>query len=288
MDPALKRPDTPESPGPRVEKPETFSPRLASIVFGVHVVAIAGAWYFYSAEGLLALAASHWFFSTFGVAFGYHRLFSHKSFVPSAPFRKFLGVVSTLCFQGGPIFWACAHRVHHQRTEMFGDPYSAARGFFWSHIGWMLHNRPNGFSYGRAQKTVPDLLEDKFLVFLETNAVLINVVVMIVAAVAFGLAGRIDLFFWTFPVRIMTVWHATWMTNSFYHGASFSKGQPPTGLRNNVLGDILLGGEGSHKNHHERPALFSNSRKWYQLDFAAMLMPILRLTGLVKSIRGRR
>ena len=34
--------------------------------------------------------------------------------------------------------WARDHRMHHKYSETDADPHNATRGFFFSHIGWLL------------------------------------------------------------------------------------------------------------------------------------------------------
>ena len=34
--------------------------------------------------------------------------------------------------------WCSDHRMHHKMTDSDEDPYSASRGFWYSHIGWIL------------------------------------------------------------------------------------------------------------------------------------------------------
>jgi stearoyl-CoA desaturase (delta-9 desaturase) len=36
------------------------------------------------------------------------------------------------------LWWCRLHRVHHRFTDTDLDPYNAARGFWFSHIGWLL------------------------------------------------------------------------------------------------------------------------------------------------------
>lgn len=40
--------------------------------------------------------------------------------------------------QGSIAWWARGHRVHHRYTDTDLNPYNADKGFFYSHIGWML------------------------------------------------------------------------------------------------------------------------------------------------------
>lgn len=40
--------------------------------------------------------------------------------------------------QDSAIDWARDHRMHHKYSETDADPHNATRGFFFSHIGWLL------------------------------------------------------------------------------------------------------------------------------------------------------
>jgi len=41
-------------------------------------------------------------------------------------------------FQNDICEWARDHRVHHKFSETDADPHNATRGFFFSHVGWLL------------------------------------------------------------------------------------------------------------------------------------------------------
>lgn len=40
--------------------------------------------------------------------------------------------------QNDIIEWARDHRVHHKFTDTNADPHNSTRGFFFSHIGWLM------------------------------------------------------------------------------------------------------------------------------------------------------
>jgi stearoyl-CoA desaturase (delta-9 desaturase) len=42
--------------------------------------------------------------------------------------------------QGSIRWWCRGHRAHHRYTDTDLDPYNAHKGFFYSHIGWLLFN----------------------------------------------------------------------------------------------------------------------------------------------------
>ena len=93
---------------------------------------------------------------------GYHRLWAHRTYQAHPIVKWFLLIGGTLAVQSSVFDWCSGHRVHHRHVDdEIQDPYSARRGFWFSHIGWMLRNYPSGrFDY----KNIPDLKADPVLV----------------------------------------------------------------------------------------------------------------------------
>ncbi|CDJ61496.1 fatty acyl-CoA desaturase, putative [Eimeria maxima] len=77
-----------------------------------------------------------------GITCGSHRLWSHRAYKASAGLRCFLMLLTSLANQGSIFHWARDHRVHHKNSDKEGDPYNASRGFFYSHVGWLLLKKP--------------------------------------------------------------------------------------------------------------------------------------------------
>ncbi|KAJ3017242.1 UNVERIFIED_CONTAM: hypothetical protein HDU68_011792 [Siphonaria sp. JEL0065] len=74
-----------------------------------------------------------------GITMGYHRLWSHRAYTASLPLRAVLAFMGTLGFQGSIKWWTLRHRLHHRYTDdSIHDPYSASRGFWFSHMGWIF------------------------------------------------------------------------------------------------------------------------------------------------------
>ena len=107
----------------------------------VHALALLAPWFFsWSALGVAIFL--HWLFGSIGICLGYHRLLTHRSLQVPQWLEYVIVTIGVLALQGGPIFWVAAHRLHHAYTEdNVKDPYSAKRGFWWSHIGWLLYKR---------------------------------------------------------------------------------------------------------------------------------------------------
>jgi len=83
---------------------------------------------------------------------------------------------ATLALQGRPIFWVAAHRMHHAHTEDADkDPYSASRGFWWSHMLWLFYVREEFFNYERYKRFAPDLDRDPYYRWLNRNFLLLQI-----------------------------------------------------------------------------------------------------------------
>ena len=76
---------------------------------------------------------------------GYHRLWAHRTYEAHWSVRLLLLVFGTMALQNSVFAWASGHRTHHLHVDdVDRDPYSARRGFWFSHIGWMLREYQSG------------------------------------------------------------------------------------------------------------------------------------------------
>ena len=57
------------------------------------------------------------------------------------------------------------HRVHHKYAETDADPHNATRGFFFSHIGWLLVTKHPDVKKKAKTINIDDLLSDPILMF---------------------------------------------------------------------------------------------------------------------------
>lgn len=69
------------------------------------------------------------------------------------------------CLQNDIYEWARDHRVHHKYSETDADPHNAVRGFFFSHVGWLLvRKHPDVIEKG-GRLELSDLKADKVVMF---------------------------------------------------------------------------------------------------------------------------
>ena len=254
------------------------------MIGGMHVLA-AYAVAYASTGNVLALAIAHVLVNNVGMVLGLHRYLSHRQFRTGPYIENLLALLGTLNLQGGPIRWAATHRAHHRHTDDHGDPHAAHRGFYWSHVGWMLVRTPNGFHFTRSRRHTTDLQRRPGLQFMERHYLAIN----LLAALGFIAATRdAGLFLWAFPLRIVLGWHLTWLVNSYSHRAPLvSAATGSVGYRNSALMSLLVLGEGWHGNHHRHPASPTTSLHRWQLDPGFWVLAVMEKCGLV-SMRAHR
>ena len=77
----------------------------------------------------------------FGVAAGYHRYFSHRTFKTSRVGQFILAWIAQSTCQKGVLWWAAHHRTHHKYSDRRGDIHSpVVDGFWYAHFGWLSNN----------------------------------------------------------------------------------------------------------------------------------------------------
>jgi stearoyl-CoA desaturase (delta-9 desaturase) len=194
----------------------------------------------------LGIAAATYAVRCFGVAAGFHRYFSHRSFRAGRPVQFVLALLGTLALQRGVLWWAATHRRHHSVADTPADVHSPHfHGFLYSHCGWFLDpaNQPTD------RRRVRDLERFPELVLLDRWK--------LVPVALFGgglwLLGPTT-FVWAFCVSTVALWHATLATGSFSHRVGGYRNFPTADdSRNNRLIAVALLGEGWHNNHHHSP-----------------------------------
>jgi stearoyl-CoA desaturase (delta-9 desaturase) len=231
----------------------------------------------------------------FGVAIGYHRLFAHRAFETGPRVRTAFAVLAHLSVQGSVTNWVAWHRRHHAYSDQEGDVHSPHRygpgfwsklkGFWWSHVGWMLY-----VDDPEPERWVPDLLRDPVVQRVDRWIVLWMVLTFVVPALC-GLliGGTVDAglkaLLWGGPVRHFVMWNITWSINSVTH----LFGQRPFVSRDrsgNVAWLALPSlGESWHNNHHAFPNTARNSLAWWQVDLSWYVLRGLRALGLVHDLR---
>ena len=216
---------------------------------------------------------------------GYHRLWAHRTYDAHWSLRLVFVIFGSMALKNSAWAWCSGHRRHHLNVDdVDQDPYSALRGFWFSHIGWMVREYPSGredFS------NIPDLRRDRLLAFQHRHYVPLVLVTNFGLPLACGwLVGD----FWgTFllagVLRLVVSHHFTFFINSLAH---MWGGRPYTEentARDNPVLAVFTFGEGYHNFHHNFAHDYRNGVRWWQWDPTKWLIASLQWVGLTRRLK---
>ncbi len=213
-----------------------------------------------------------------GITLGFHRLVSHRSFEVPKLIEYFLIFCGTLACQGGPLDWIGLHRIHHQYSDTELDPHDSHKGFYWSHLGWMLCQNPANEKISRYTK---DISSDRFYQFCQVGMIPIQVVLGLILYQWGGWPFVI----WAIFVRLVVVFHCTWFVNSATHRFGYKSHESNDESLNCWWVALLTFGEGWHNNHHAYQYSARHGLQWWEIDLTWMMIKLLSLLGLAKNIK---
>ncbi|XP_017570808.1 acyl-CoA desaturase [Pygocentrus nattereri] len=251
----------------------------------LHLGAIYGLFLIPSASSLTLLWAVLCFlYAGLGITAGVHRLWSHRSYKASLPLRIFLAFANSMAFQNDIFEWARDHRVHHKYSETDADPHNANRGFFFSHIGWLLvRKHPDVIEKG-SKLELSDLKADKVVMF-QRRVYKQSVLLMcfVVPTVVPWLLWNESLwigFFIPALLRYSVGLNATWLVNSAAHMWGNRPYDININPRENRFVTFSAMGEGFHNYHHTFPYDYSTSEYGWKLNVTTCFIDLMCLLGL--------
>ncbi|KAM0734649.1 Acyl-CoA Delta-9 desaturase [Formica fusca] len=235
-----------------------------------------------------------WYFSfgvvsNIGITAGAHRLWCHRSYKAKWPMRFILIIFQTVAVQGSTYQWVRDHRVHHKFTDTDADPYNARRGFFFSHIGWLMLREHPDVIRKSAMIDMSDLERDRLVVFQKKwypyMALVLSFIVPTIVP------------WWGWGENLWYAWHytivrycinlnITWLVNSAAHiwGVKpFDKSITPT---DNTSVSFLAFGEGWHNYHHVFPWDYKAAELGnYWLNFTTAFIDLCAYLGLAYDLK---
>ncbi|CAN7993450.1 unnamed protein product [Ixodes hexagonus] len=250
----------------------------------LHLISLYGFYIIFTAAMWKTIIAAYVLYtlSGIGITAGAHRMWSHRSYKAKLPYRILLMVLQTMAFQNDIYDWARDHRMHHKFSETTADPHDATRGFFFSHVGWLLcRKHPDIIAKGKSLD-MSDLMADPVVRFQRKYYLPLMVLI------CFVLPGVIPWYFWgeslwySFLVCGLTRYcftlNMTWLVNSAAHmwgNRPYDKHISP---RQNLVTIVGAHGEGFHNYHHTFPSDYRtselgcriNTTTWF-IDFFAWL-----------------
>lgn len=261
----------------------------SSAFFMVHIMCILVIWAGISWAAVIALVITYGV-RMFAITAGYHRYFSHRSFKTSRAFQFILALMGTSAVQKGPLWWAAHHRHHHRYSDQEEDIHSPRKGFWWSHVGWILCDK-----YKCAHlKLVHDLNKFPELRFLERFHILIPV---FMATALFVLGWALGSYFpgsstsgfqmliWGFFISTVLLYHGTFTVNSLTHLIGRRRFQTTDDSKNSFWISLITLGEGWHNNHHRFPSSERQGFYWWEIDVSHYVLKVLSWFRIVWDLR---
>ena len=225
----------------------------------------------------LALCFVLYFGRMWFITAGYHRYFSHRSYKTSRAFQFVLAFGGGSAAQKGALWWASHHRDHHRFSDTDRDVHSPLKGFWWSHVGWILCDKYKGWD--------PDSIKDfnKFpeLRFITKHDWIPPWTVAIASYLIAGWPGLIVGFFWS----TVLLWHGTFTVNSLAHVMGRRRYATTDTSRNSALIALWTGGEGWHNNHHYYQAAARNGFFWWEYDPTYYVLKVLSWFRIVRDLK---
>ena len=224
-------------------------------------------------------------FCGMSITAGYHRLWSHKAYKAHPLLRVIFALGGACALQNDILTWASGHRRHHQFVDNNDhDPYSASRGFWFSHIGWILRNYKSG---AEDYSNVKDLMKDPIVVWQKKHYLTLLLVMNIGLPAFLGLVHG-DIIAGLLLgglLRLVLSQHVTYLINSIAH----MWGQQPYSENNSARDNPILAfftyGEGYHNYHHTFQWDYRNGIQWWHFDPTKWVISILSFAGLTRELK---
>lgn len=213
----------------------------------------------------------------FFITAGYHRYFAHRGYKLGRVMQFLMAAGGASAGQKGVLWWAAHHRHHHRFSDQLEDVHSPIRGFWWSHIGWILcdHYDPTRF----------DLIKD-FARFPELRWINKHwyAPAILLAVGCWALGGWPTLVVGYFLSTVL-LYHGTFLVNSATHLFGRRRFATNDTSRNSLIIALLTCGEGWHNNHHHYQSTANQGFYWWEIDFSYYVLKVMSWLSLAKDLR---
>ncbi|MFK7914850.1 MAG: acyl-CoA desaturase [Pseudomonadales bacterium] len=223
--------------------------------------------------------------SGISITAGYHRLWAHNAYKARLPLRVLLAAFGAATVQNSIYEWVAGHRRHHRHVDDNDkDPYSAGRGLWFSHIGWMLREYPSGKEH---YQNVADLERDKVVMWQHNNYLAVTLFMNFAPPLLMGwITGDwIANLLLMGVARLVFTHHTTFFINSLAHFWGKRPYTESNSARDNTILAFFTYGEGYHNYHHRFQRDYRNGVKWWQFDPTKWLIWTCSRLGLTSDLR---
>ncbi len=213
----------------------------------------------------------------FFITAGFHRYFSHRAYKLGRVMQFIMAFGGTTSVQKGVLWWAGHHRHHHKFSDMPEDIHSPKRGFWWSHMNWILCTKYEETPFHQ----IKDFAKYPELRFLNSYP-LLPPLVLGIAVYAYGGWSAL----WCgFFLSTVLLYHGTFTINSLSHVFGRVRYRTTDTSRNSLLLALITLGEGWHNNHHYYQSTANQGFFWWEIDGSYYVLKLLSWVGLARDLR---
>lgn len=216
-----------------------------------------------------------------GISLGFHRLASHRSFKVPRLLEYFFILCGTLAGQGAVLGWVGYHRLHHLHVDQDLDPHDSTKGFWWSHIAWLMHEVPHKEN---RPKYTRDINDDRFYRFCHDYYIPLQVALGVVLYFMGGMPWVV----WGIFARLFVGFHSTCFVNSACHMIGYRSHNTDDRSTNCWWVALLTFGEGWHNNHHAVQYSARYGWNWWEVDMVWYVVWALEKAGLATNVKATR
>ncbi len=249
-----------------------------SLPFFLMHLAVLGAFFTGTRPIDWAVCIGLYYLRMFGITAGFHRYFAHRAYKTNRVFQFALAWIGTMSAQKGVLWWAGHHRHHHRFSDTDEDIHSPTkRGFWWSHVGWILSSRYDDTPFD----DIKDFAKYPELRWLNTYHLVPPAILGVLVYLTMGASGLFIGFF----LSTVLLWHGTFTINSLSHVFGSQRYVTGDTSRNNFWLALVTMGEGWHNNHHYYQSTANQGFYWWEVDMSYYVLKVLAAVGIVSHLR---
>jgi len=223
-----------------------------------------------------------------GVTAGVHRLWTHRAYKAKLPLRLFLAFCNTLAGESSIYIWVRDHMTHHKGSDTDSDPYNASRGFFFSHMGWlMVKKHPDVIKTG-STIDLSDLQADPVVMFqhkyyVPSVILLCFLLPTLIPVLCWEESLHVAFFIAMF--RYIFSLHPVWLVNSAAHMYGNRPYDTKIAPADNFLVAFLGFGGGFHNFHHTFPYDYRASEWGNFINPTKVFIDLMAFVGLAYDLK---
>ncbi|XP_023245732.1 acyl-CoA Delta(11) desaturase-like [Copidosoma floridanum] len=223
----------------------------------IHVVALYGVLTFPYIQKFKTILWAYFvaMYTMFGINGGVHRYWCHKSYKAKISLRIVLAFCYLSAAQVSFKKWVLHHRLHHRYMDTEADPHNAKRGFFFSHIGWLMVDKTPEASKKQREIDLSDMQADPVIRFADKHffvlCVLVQVFSVLIPVYCWGEDWYHGLLSQT--IRYAYTLNAMFSINSVAHTYGYRPYDKSIAPVENRWASYVSFGEGWHNYHHVFP-----------------------------------